>query len=221
MKKILSIVLTLAIFGSVIFIAPTELMAATTQLVADEEYELIIPHDLDNFQTYTIKAPKSGYFYVELEPIQNVYDNGDTATGSGHLEYKIVSNYKEYESEGRFNCNYDTLKTCLYGFAPGTEVELKLQYDGYNRRNGYLILRATVYEVKDSNFEKENNNSKNKADKVVKGKTYNALSMNFDTDWFVFTAPKAGKYKFYLTNTDSNSGSSSIDATVMHQIQRN
>ena len=214
MKKKLSILLTLAILFTSLNVAPISSNAATNQLVADEEYELIIPHDMDNYQTYIIKAPKSGYFYVELEPIQNVYDNGDTATGRGHLSYKIVNNYREYESWGGFNCNYDTVKTDLYGFAEGTDVELKLQYDGYSKRNGYLILKATVYHIKKSNFEKENNNSKKKANKVVKGKTYNALSMKDDTDWFVFTAPKAGKYKIYLTNTDSNSGSSSMDATV-------
>ena len=52
------------------------------------------------------------------------------------------------------------------------------------------------------NFESENNNSKKTADKLSINKTYTGLMMDGDTDYWVFTAPKTGKYKFSVAEVN-------------------
>lgn len=57
---------------------------------------------------------------------------------------------------------------------------------------------------KPKNFEKENNNTKSKANKIKDGKNYTGLLMKSDTDYFVFTAPKTKTYKINAVVTSNN-----------------
>lgn len=76
----------------------------------------------------------------------------------------------------------------------GAVVTISLEDHNDSSTESYYDL--TVYFKKVKNFESENNNSKKTADKLSLKKTYTGLMMDGDTDYWVFTAPKTGKYKF-------------------------
>lgn len=76
-------------------------------------------------------------------------------------------------------------------------------------------------------MKKKNNNSRNTATKILCNKTYSGLSQQDDKDWWCFTAPKTGKYKFYCVEIKDNKyqtvkayyGARLISATTMRSNQ--
>lgn len=66
--------------------------------------------------------------------------------------------------------------------------------------------------VKCKNFEKENNDTRGRANKLKKGVTYTGLAMDGDTDWYVFKAPKTKKYKIKAVCTNQGSCHQDVEA---------
>ena len=101
---------------------------------------------------------------------------------------------------------------------------LVMTYDGKNVSFKYSTYS---YDISGENFEKENNNSRNTATKILCNKTYSGLSQQDDKDWWCFTAPKTGKYKFYCVEIKDNKyqtvkayyGARLISATTMRSNQ--
>ncbi|MGN0312048.1 MAG: hypothetical protein ACI4CC_04660 [Lachnospiraceae bacterium] len=210
MKKAVSFVLTFVlVLSCFLWITPEEVKAEGYELKKDVTYELCLIGGTTD--TYTYEVPDNGYFYIEVTPTYYTKEDGETVNStSWWLPFRISANYKEYEN---VNCHRSdgTYTSKMYSFAPGTKVQLEFS----SNTSGYLwYYNVSIYQVKETRFETENNNSKNKSDSISEGKYYNALMMKDDTDWFVFKAPKTGKYKVYLVNTDTNSGRSWMGTTV-------
>ncbi len=148
--------------------------------------------------------PEGGFFYYKIVPkYKIVYDIDGIPhydTGMYLPETKLTYNYKEYgKSSVFYGSNWCSPSYC---FKKGAVVTISLEDYTDSSTESYYDL--TVYFKKTKNFESENNNSKKTADKLSLKKTYTGLMMDGDTDYWVFTAPKAGKYK--ISATEVNEG---------------
>lgn len=142
--------------------------------------------------TYNFIMPKKGYFSFHL------------SNSADFLSVKMQVNYKTWEDE--MYLSRDRLFTSSsYAFKPGTKVQITLN-------NTYSTMDYTLgVDVKNvANFESESNDKKAKADTIKAKKTYTGLIMSEDTDWYVFKAPKKGKYK--ISGVVTNAGA--IDFTT-------
>lgn len=193
MKKIVSTLLMLSMLISGIAIAPktTKDVHAATTISSNKWYTGMT--DGTNDKVYTYKMQSGGYFYYQVIPDAGGYYSGDNyyKSTSYHIHTSMIKSYKSYVNEK--NCYYDEggFKSDRYAFKAGDKVTIKIN-DDTNDRTHYKV-KVTFVKVK--NFEKENNNSKSKANNLKKGVTYTGLAMESDTDWFVFKAPKTKKYK--------------------------
>lgn len=127
--------------------------------------------------TYNFIMPKKGYFSFRL------------SNSASFLSVKMQVNYKTYENEAFLSGNR-LFTSSSYSFKPGTKVQITLD-------NTYSTMDYTLcVDVKNvANFESESNDKKAKADTIKLKKTYTGLIMSEDADWYVFKAPKKGKYK--------------------------
>ena len=82
--------------------------------------------------------------------------------------------------------------------------KLVLKYSGSNGTVKSYKTRLRVFKKK--YFESEKNNSRKKADKIKKGKTYTGFLEENDKDWFVFKAPKTGTYNITMQFYEKNAG---------------
>lgn len=187
MKRLLSFLLTLMLFCSIVSVSCMNVSAASNTLVANKTYDVSFCCNENTTKTFTYVMPESGYFYYTIIPYQ--WDESD----NWWLPYtKMTVNYKLYE-EGTKISYGDTYKSGSYCFNKGTKIKISLQEGDCKGITAYYKLK--VYLKKPKNFEKENNNSKNKATKLEVGKTYTGISQQYDKDWWVFTAPESKKYK--------------------------
>jgi hypothetical protein len=90
-----------------------------------------------------------------------------------------------------------------YAYPAGKDVTFRI--NNINDHYTYT-LQITVENVNYSNFEKEGNNVVSSATKLKKNKTVDGIANKEDTDWYVFKAPKTGKYKFSVVNCDMEDG---------------
>ena len=136
---------------------------------------------------------------------------------------KMKVGYKLYEEQSVYYGRPFT--SAAYSFKKGTRVNISLT--DTNSSNTYAYYRLKVITKNPENFEKENNNSRNTATKILCNKTYSGLSQQDDKDWWCFTAPKTGKYKFYCVEIKDNKyqtvkayyGARLISATTMRSNQ--
>lgn len=137
--------------------------------------------------TYNFVMPKKGYFSFRL------------SNSASFLSVKMQANNKTWESE-KYLSGGKLFTSSSYAFKPGTKVQITLE-------NTYSTMDYTlcVNVKKVANFESEDNNKKSKADTIKAKKTYTGLIMSEDTDWYVFKAPKKGKYKISGVNTTNGS----------------
>lgn len=152
--------------------------------------------------------PEKGYFYYEIMPISYTNEEGEVKNSIGDFGFyiediRMTVNYKEYEHES------DTwagkgMKSDLYAFKKGTKIDITLADHILFSEKETIQFRIKITVKKPKNFEKENNNTKSKANKIKKGKNYTGLLMKSDTDYFVFTAPKTKTYKINAVVTSNN-----------------
>ena len=152
----------------------------------------------------TFKAPKKGYFWADMTLINCVdtYDGSD-ASNICSAGYKLTANYRDYEKYSYICIGDGVYKTSEFCFKPNTKVTLKLYGDYTAVFKQYLTytLRLNVRTKSPSRFETEGNNSKSKADKLKLKKAFSGITNYKDTDYWVFKAPKKGKYKFKFVCT--------------------
>lgn len=202
MKKILSVFMSVIIaLSCMVFAIPAE---ASTELQNGKTIEVMFSQNTPGTQTFTYTMPEGGFFYYKIVPkYKIVYDIDGIPhydTGMYLPETKLTYNYKEYgKSSVFYGSNWCSPSYC---FKKGAVVTISLEDYTDSSTESYYDL--TVYFKKTKNFESENNNSKKTADKLTLNKTYTGLSMDGDTDYWVFTAPKAGKYK--ISATEVNEG---------------
>lgn len=201
MKKILSVFMSVIMaLSCMVFAIPAE---ASTELQNGKTIEVMFSQSTFGTQTFTYTMPSGGYFYYKVTPKYGIDYNED---GIGtyatdfytELQTKLSYNYKDYNNDTIFyGSNW---KSPSYAFKKGAKVTINLTQWVLSSSEAYYDV--TVYFKKVKNFESENNNSKKTADKLSLNKTYTGLMMDGDTDYWVFTAPKAGKYKFSVVEVN-------------------
>lgn len=211
MKKILGVLLMLsmAIGGTVIATNTTKDVQAATTIQSNRWYEGMT--DGYDEQVYTYKVQGPGYFYYQVVPDQagHYYDGEFYDTTSHYVQTSMIKNYKSYENNQNANYSDGGFQSSNYSFKAGDIVTIKVKdYMSYYRT--HYKIKVTFVKVK--NFERENNNSRSKANKIKKGVTYTGLTTSNDPDWFVFKAPKTKKYKVKAVVTSETSWS--IDTNV-------
>ena len=202
MKKLLSVTMSVVIMLScMLFAVPAQ---AATQIKENQTVEVVFQRNTSLKQTFTYTMPEGGFFYYKIVPkYKIVYDIDGIPHYDTEMylpETKLTYNYKEYgKSSVFYGSNWCSPSYC---FKKGAVVTISLEDYTDSSTESYYDL--TVYFKKTKNFESENNNSKKTADKLTLNKTYTGLSMDGDTDYWAFTAPKAGKYK--ISATEVNEG---------------
>ncbi|MCR4716023.1 MAG: hypothetical protein K5656_02480 [Lachnospiraceae bacterium] len=181
-KRVVAVVLSFAVaVGTLTFVPTTK--ANAESIVAGDEIEF----DGLGFrqtQEFTFTMPGDGYFYFET-------DNSYGKAVEMIVDYKTIldTGCQKYTSEP-------------FAFAKGSEV--KFIFTG-TCDSGDNHVKFTINYIKASNFEIESNNVKSKANTITTGKTYTSVMNNYDTDWYVFKAPKKGSYTFSMVDTDRDS----------------
>ncbi|MDE6567352.1 MAG: hypothetical protein K2K70_06435 [Lachnospiraceae bacterium] len=134
--------------------------------------------------TYNFTMPKKGYFSFRL------------SSSLDFLRVTMKVNYKTWENDEIVNCN-NLYTSSYYSFKPGTKVQITLASTYYDKKDYTLCV-----DVKNvTNFESESNDKRSQANTIKLKKTYTGLIMSEDADWYVFKAPKKGKYKIVGVNT--------------------
>lgn len=208
MKKILGalLMLSMAIGGTAIATNTTKDVQAATTIKSNKWYQGMT--DGEKAKVYTYKMQGSGYFYYELVADEDgyYYYGNYQANDSYFVNTSMSQNYKQYENTNTWSTSGGFVSS-NYAFKAGDNVKIKV-YDIKGRQAHY---RLKVTFVKTKNFEKENNNSRSKANTIKKGVTYTGLAMKDDTDWFVFKAPKTKKYKIRAVCTNEKGCYQSVD----------
>ena len=205
MKKVLGalLMLSMAIGGTVVAPNTTKDVQAATTIQSNRWYEGMT--DGENDQVYTYKMQGSGYFYYQVVPDQSGYyyeGKYDPNGGYYYVHTSMIKNYKSYVNDEYAYYPKGGYKSAIYTFKAGDNVSIKV-FDNTDHKTHYKI-KVTFVKVK--NFEKENNNTRGRANKLKKGVTYTGLAMDGDTDWFVFKAPKTKKYKIKAVDLTENHG---------------
>ena len=216
MKKIISALLMLSMLITGITITPntTKNVQAATTIKSNKWYTGMT--DGDNAKVYTYKMQSSGYFYYQVIVDEDGYYYEDeyrkNSTGT-YVYTSMIKNYKTYENEEYARYSDGGFKSSKYSFKTGDKITIKV-FDARYYKTHYKVK---VTFVKRKNFEKENNNSKSKANNLKKGVTYTGLAMKDDVDWFVFKAPKTKKYKIKAVSTNENSCYEYVDVYKGHK----
>lgn len=137
-----------------------------TTIKTNKWYSITVPGGRS--RKLSFKMPSKGYVYFEGLGVGSL---GDGLSWTEWTGYKNYFNYEQYEKGKKL-----TLK--LYG----REGKESTQY------------KFCVRILKSKYFESEKNNKKGRAEKLVLGKTFSGRLESNDKDWYVFTAPKSGKY---------------------------
>lgn len=202
MKKVLGalLMLSMAIGGTVVAQNTTKDVQAATTIQSNRWYEGMT--DGTNDQVYTYKMQGSGYFYYQVIPDQaGYYDDGKFVENSyfHYIKTSMIKNYKSYVNGHSSYYSDGGYESPNYSFKKGDNVTIKI-CDRYNEEKTHYKLKVTF--VKYKNFEKENNDTRGRANKLKKGVTYTGLAMDEDTDWYVFKATKTKKYKIKAVCTN-------------------
>lgn len=138
--------------------------------------------------TYNFVMPDKGYFYFRVV-------NKD-ASDFAYFHVSMMVNYERCESSNVWN--EKAFVSSYYSYKPGTNVTITIDNSEHSGARDYQLC---VFVENPSNFETEGNDTKAKADTIKAGKTYTGLIIYNDADWYVFKAPKTGKYKINAVNT--------------------
>ncbi len=207
LKKLLATILTVAIVGA---IAPARTAnvanasSVTSQTIGSNKTITATTVGGDS-RVFNYTMPASGYISFTLTPVSKV----DISTGESNsyysLYYSLKANYTQYTNSYVYSSDgSETTKN--YSFAKGTNVQFTVKPSSYSDDYNYTY-NVTVNYTKCKNFESESNGSKKNADKIKKLKTtYSGiLNNNDDVDYWVFKAPKSGKYSFKVVSPYSGS----------------
>ncbi len=152
--------------------------------------------------TFTYTMPSTGYFYVTVTPEKTVNTSTGSISNWMGIYFNLSANSKTYNEFYDKTPNDGTQTSSNLSFAPGTQVNMRIYTYDRNKKYNYTYS-ITVHYCTTKYQEKENNNTKKKASTLKLKKSYYGNLPLQDTDWFVFKAPKAGKYVFKVTNADT------------------
>ncbi len=194
-------IITAAMAAAIILTAKTSAKAAQ-QIDLNKEYSADLGAGLD--YEYKFKAPDSGSFHIETEFTVSDKENANYCS----VRAKFTKDENEYWNE--YIKVDGKSASSEYSFKPGQEFTLKFDcvIYAYSPKKKY-DLKFKVVTDNPQNFEIEDNNTASHANKIKAKKVYKGIlnAEDEDADWYVFKAPKTGKYRFYVNNT-SNTGRS-------------
>ncbi len=200
MRKFKKVLLTAAaLFAAITITGGVKASAADYNIGVNQEVKGSFTGNDSN--TYNFKAPGKGYFHIEVYFEGGVHENGRTVTGTNvTFKTQMKSEYKNYWNDNWIGLSEQKAVSPNYCFRAGQPISLTLSSSWSDVTFSYKL--KIVY-TKDKYFEKENNGSASKATSIKKKKTYSGIITDGDdVDWFVFKAPKAGKYRFMAVNTE-------------------
>ncbi|WP_029321596.1 hypothetical protein [Butyrivibrio sp. AE3004] len=184
------------IFAAMMALALTAIskieVKAATAIDVNRIYNVTID---GNKHEYTFTTPKDSITQVEAVLINETSNYDD-------VEVKLLVDYRQYWYGFLFPNNGKQYSDKLV-FKPGQEATISLE-GGYKDKQYTVAFRVIGTET--ANIEKENNNSASTANVIGLKNTYTGI-LNLaddDVDWFVFKAPKTGKYKFEVVNTETD-----------------
>ena len=181
MKKSLSLILSLVMLFSVFAIGNTNAYAATT-IKSNKDYTVTFNENTSK-KTFKYKVPTgSDCFYVKVTAIRNGMAR---CTAKAHNKDFVLC-----DLDGGVN------KFGGYTYAKGTMITIKLEESAGLWDGDYTKYKIRIIRTKPKNFEKESNNTKKKANKLKLKVTKSGYIFDGDNnDFWVFKAPKTGKYK--------------------------
>ncbi|MDE6625761.1 MAG: hypothetical protein K2K56_05275 [Lachnospiraceae bacterium] len=195
-----------------------EVHAETTTLKAGKTYSLSFAKGTTPHVNYVM--PSKGYFYYEVTPTYCTV-NGERVNSTFYFNVNMSVNNKILEKD-YFIYNGECEKSVKFAFKKGTVVDLSIvdEADTIMEENVVIHYDIKITAVTPKNFEKENNNNKKSANTIKKGKTYTGLIMQNDQDYYVFKAPKTGKYKIQITVSSAEKDVDSLYAEVLKGTKR-
>lgn len=206
-KKVLATILTVAIVGG---IAPAKTAnvanasTTTSKSIKSNQTITTITSGGDSC-VFNYTMPASGYVSFTITPISSVSKSSGQSNSSFWIYYDLKANYTKYTDTSAYSTDGpETTKN--YTFAKGTNVQFTVSPSSYSTNYNYTYsVRANFTKCK--NFESEGNGSKKTADKIKKvNKAYSGILNNDDDyDYWVFKAPKSGKYSFKVVSPYSGS----------------
>lgn len=199
MKKGFKFITLLAVLALVCSLIPTSFtLAAGTQQIssrdtaAELEVNTAVTGRINStYHWYKIKVAKSGTVTLTLEKGMGT----DSFTTVGWAIALIDSDGNEIMKDtfvSEADVTTGSYTSQKFGFNKGEEIYVRLT----SRSNPLVDYKLTVNNKAVSTFETEDNDSKDKADKIKLSKWYTGNGDESDTlDYFKYTASKAGKYK--------------------------
>ena len=206
-KKILATILTVAIVGGIAPARTANVANAASTVSKTIKSNQTIQTTTAGGDTciFNYTMPASGYVSFTITPISKVNRTSGDSSSSFLLYYNLKANYTEYTDTSVYGAD-GAKSTVNYSFAKGTNVQFTVSSSSYYSDYNFTYS-VKVNFTKCKNFESEGNGSKKKADKIKKLNTsYSGILNNYDdTDFWVFTAPKNGKYSFKVVSPFSGS----------------
>ena len=205
-KKILATILTVAIVGSLVPAKNANVVSAATTTTDTISSNQTITKTVvgGTTSTFIYTMPKKGYFSVSVTPISKVRISDGYADTYYSIDYEVKQSYRTYVDSYAYD-SYGTSTTDNFSFAKGSKVYINVQTSSYSSNYNYTFQVRVNY-TKAKNYETESNGNRKNADKIAKvNKKYSGNVSSSDVDYWVFTAPKSGKYAFKAVNSSSNS----------------
>lgn len=201
MKKALSLLLSIVMLVSVFAIGNTSVYAATN-IKSNKDYTITFNSRV-NKRTLVYTVPNGGgYYYFRVTAISNGLASFEAKANNKKIPTTITDIGNGVNTAG------------AYTYAKGTKIKLVLDEDyGFTDDGEYTEYKVRVVYKKSKDFERENNNSKKKANAFNLKARKTGYVFDGDQDYWVFKAPKKGKYRFYVVDA-SEDGAVEADAYV-------
>lgn len=196
--RIRALILALSIFTCSFTFDSKEVKAATNM---DYNQVYTVAVSAKSPQTLTFQTPSTGYTRVEVKVSKVTTSDGEVTHGSDmdcgvYVDGKMLM----YDLVGQDD---GVVATENYAFAPGQEGKVELSC---NILYGWIYYcEVKVVNETPANFETEDNDTIASSDSLKVKKVHSGiLNDRDDDDWYVFKAPKAGKYQILVQNTDDS-----------------
>ena len=168
-----------------------------TELSTNKEYGASLSSSGES-DWFKFTVSESGYFNVDFK--HELIDSTNTYWEIRFYDFTAVNfidgNNDKYSVAGNQN-----VKTADVGVAPGTYY-IKINSNYYSNMDYSLKINFTP----SSEWESEDNGSKEKADELDVNKTYHgSLGTNGDVDWYKFTVSESGFFNVEFTHELTNS----------------
>lgn len=222
LKKRVTGLLATILMGSMIIqnsFIPASVRAEGETLVAGTHYDFTVTSVSPRNHTYVM--PKEGYFNVSLTTGDSINEDGTHSNATYYLDISMYVN-GELIAHEPFVYNGEKYTSKYFSFPKGTVVDIKVaETTGFFSGTIIHNYSMDITSQAPKNFEIESNDTKKKADIVKKGKTYKGLLMSYeDDDWYVFKAPKKGKYHIALSVSSAPRSTSNFTTEIWKGSKR-